>query len=340
MDEFVKPKSLIIVDGLWLLRRPAIRKFFSHRIFIECSPRVRLFRRVNRDLVERGRNAANVKRQFLQHVAPMHDRFVKPQVRWANIVVTNPSENEITDLGPKNRNVTQTELTMTNSERDALLIKRFLQAQNLPGRMRLKIAARWKQISWRIIVSFAFFLKRTSDVVASFLFLVIFSPLFLLIAALIKIEDGGPIFFPQTRVGRFGREFKMWKFRSMCMDAEAKMKELLAQNQHKDGVTFKIKNDPRVTKIGKWLRKFSLDELPQFFNVLTGNMSLVGPRPPVPREVALYTLTDRQRLAIKPGITCFWQIGGRSEIDFSGQVQLDVRYIESQNDLRSSKYSS
>jgi len=220
---------------------------------------------------------------------------------------------------------------MTNAELDDLLIKRFLQTQNVSGRMRLKIAARWKQISWRIIVSFALFLKRTFDVVASFLFLVIFSPLFLLIAILIKIEDGGPVFFPQTRVGRFGREFKMWKFRSMCLDAEAKMKELLAQNQHKDGVTFKIKNDPRITRIGKWLRKFSLDELPQFFNVLIGNMSLVGPRPPLPREVALYTLADRRRLAMTPGITCFWQISGRSEIDFSGQVQLDVRYIESQS---------
>src|SRR6185503_18126910 len=113
-------------------------------------------------------------------------------------------------------------------------------------------------------------------------------PLFLLIYLLIKLEDRGPIFFVQTRVGQFGREFKMYKFRSMCMDAEQRLKDLLAQNQHKDGVTFKIKDDPRITRIGRWLRKFSLDELPQFFNVLIGDMSLVGPRPPVPREVALY----------------------------------------------------
>jgi exopolysaccharide biosynthesis polyprenyl glycosylphosphotransferase len=220
---------------------------------------------------------------------------------------------------------------MTNAELDGLLIKHYLQTQNLSGRMHLKLSMRWKQISWRVVVSFAFILKRAFDVVASFLFLLVFSPLFLLIAAMIKIEDGGPVFFPQTRVGRFGQEFKMWKFRSMCMDAEAKMKELLAHNQHKDGVTFKIKNDPRITKVGKLLRKFSLDELPQFFNVLTGNMSLVGPRPPLPREVALYTLDNRRRLTVKPGITCFWQIGGRSEIDFLHQVQLDVRYIESQS---------
>jgi len=147
---------------------------------------------------------------------------------------------------------------------------------------------------------------------------------------LIKFEDGGPIFFVQTRVGQHGRHFKMYKFRSMCMDAEQRLRDLLAKNQHKEGVTFKIKDDPRVTRAGRWLRKFSLDELPQFYNVLAGDMSLVGPRPPVPREVAKYTPADRRRLAIKPGITCIWQISGRSEIDFSGQVQLDVSYIETQ----------
>ena len=220
---------------------------------------------------------------------------------------------------------------MSDAELNHLLVKRFLQTQTVHGRLRLQLAARWKQFAWRMVVSSTLLLKRIFDVIASALFLLVFSPLFLLIAALIKIEDGGPIFFPQTRVGKFGREFKMWKFRSMCLDAEAKMKELLAKNQHAEGVTFKIKNDPRITKIGKWLRKFSLDELPQFFNVLIGDMSLVGPRPPVPREVALYSIAHRQRLLVQPGITCFWQIGGRSEIDFSGQVQLDVRYIESQS---------
>jgi lipopolysaccharide/colanic/teichoic acid biosynthesis glycosyltransferase len=123
----------------------------------------------------------------------------------------------------------------------------------------------------------------------------------------------------------------MYKFRSMCPDAEARLQALLGQNHHAEGVTFKLKDDPRLTRIGKWLRKYSFDELPQFFNVLKGDMSLVGPRPPVPREVELYSLADRRRLAVKPGITCLWQISGRSEIDFSGQVRLDVRYIETQN---------
>ena len=164
--------------------------------------------------------------------------------------------------------------------------------------------------------------------VASFLALVLLSPLFLLIAILIKLEDRGPVFFRQTRVGQFGREFTMLKYRSMCLDAEERLKELLARNRHRDGVTFKIADDPRITRVGKWLRKFSFDELPQLYNVLIGDMSLVGPRPPVPREVALYSLGDRRRLLVKPGITCIWQISGRSEIDFSGQVLLDVKYIE------------
>jgi exopolysaccharide biosynthesis polyprenyl glycosylphosphotransferase len=220
---------------------------------------------------------------------------------------------------------------MTDTELNALLLKRFLLAQTLHGRAWLMICAHWKKYSWRFLIGFASLAKRGFDIASSFAFLVVFSPVFLAIAALIKLEDRGPIFFPQKRVGRFGHEFKMWKFRSMCLNAEEKMNELLAKNQHKDGVTFKIKNDPRITRVGKWLRKFSLDELPQFYNVLIGDMSLVGPRPPVPREVALYTCADRRRLAVAPGITCFWQIGGRSEIDFSGQVRLDVRYIESQS---------
>jgi lipopolysaccharide/colanic/teichoic acid biosynthesis glycosyltransferase len=122
----------------------------------------------------------------------------------------------------------------------------------------------------------------------------------------------------------------MYKVRSMCLDAEQRLKDLLAKNQHKEGVTFKLKDDPRITRVGKLLRKFSLDELPQLYNVLIGDMSIVGPRPPVPREVAKYSLEHRRRLAIKPGITCIWQVSGRSEIDFSGQVQLDVNYIEHQ----------
>ena len=171
-------------------------------------------------------------------------------------------------------------------------------------------------------------LKRAFDIFGSIAFLIAFSPLYLMLALLVKLEDRGPVFFCQNRVGRFGKVLKMHKFRSMRINAEAELEKLLAQNQHAQGVTFKMKKDPRITRVGKWLRRFSLDELPQFFDVLKGNMSLVGPRPPTPREVSLYSPADRRRLAVKPGITCIWQVSGRSNIDFSGQVKLDVQYIE------------
>jgi len=174
-------------------------------------------------------------------------------------------------------------------------------------------------------------IKRVFDLLVTAVVVVLAAPLLLLVAAIIKLDDGGPVIFRQTRVGRFGRRFGMYKFRSMCPNAEARLAEVLARNRHGDGVTFKIQNDPRLTRIGKWLRKTSIDELPQLFNVLKGDMTLVGPRPPLPREAARYTLADRRRLAVKPGITCLWQIGGRSRLDFPKQVTLDVQYIEDRN---------
>ena len=195
--------------------------------------------------------------------------------------------------------------------------------------LNVKLAC--KRLAWLCRIYRGPVLKRSFDSTASLILLALFSPLFLVIALLVKWEDGGPIIFTQTRVGKFGREFKMFKFRSMCLDAEQRLQELMSKNRHANGVTFKIENDPRITRVGRWLRKFSLDELPQIYNVLIGDMALVGPRPPLPREVARYTLADRRRLAAAPGITCFWQISGRSEIDFAGQVKLDVRYIESQD---------
>jgi lipopolysaccharide/colanic/teichoic acid biosynthesis glycosyltransferase len=198
-------------------------------------------------------------------------------------------------------------------------------------RRRHQLNLHRKRMMWQWLVGGAHVTKRVLDLVASGCALIVLSPCLGLIALLIKREDRGPILFRQIRVGQYGREFRMLKFRSMRNGAEAGLQELLAQNQHQVGVTFKIKDDPRITRVGKWIRKFSLDELPQLWNVFRGDMSLVGPRPPVPREVALYTLADRRRLAVKPGITCIWQISGRAEIDFPGQVQLDVRYIESRS---------
>jgi exopolysaccharide biosynthesis polyprenyl glycosylphosphotransferase len=211
------------------------------------------------------------------------------------------------------------------------LLKHFEQFQSTPGRWRLQLGVRIKRIAWLWLTRGATTAKRAMDLLVSTLVLLGLSPLLLLVALLIKLEDRGPVLFRQTRVGRAGREFPMYKFRSMRPDAEQRLQELLARNHHPQGVTFKIKDDPRITRVGRWLRKFSLDELPQFYNVLIGNMSVVGPRPPLPREVALYSLPDRRRLAVRPGITCLWQISGRAEIDFQGQVRLDVRYIENQS---------
>lgn len=205
----------------------------------------------------------------------------------------------------------------------------FAVARSTFERQWLNWGVLWQRWLLRWRVSGADVVKRAADIAGSIAFLVVFSPLYLVLALLVKLEDRGPVFFSQTRTGRFGKKFQMYKFRSMRLDAEAQLEKLLAQNEHADGVTFKMKNDPRITHVGKWLRRFSLDELPQFVNVLQGDMSLVGPRPPTPREVLRYTLADRRRLAVKPGLTCFWQVGGRSNIDFSGQVKLDVQYIES-----------
>jgi exopolysaccharide biosynthesis polyprenyl glycosylphosphotransferase len=215
-----------------------------------------------------------------------------------------------------------------NDELNLLVARRHGSTTSVIGRGLRILHFQVQRLRARWFADGAGILKRILDIAASSVSLIVCAPFFLVIAILVKLEDGGPVFFAQKRVGQFGREFKMFKIRSMCLNAEKRLQELLEKNQHKDGITFKIKDDPRVTRVGKWLRKFSFDELPQLYNVLIGDMSLVGPRPPVPGEVSKYSLADRRRLAVKPGITCIWQISGRAEIDFSGQVQLDVNYIE------------
>jgi len=190
--------------------------------------------------------------------------------------------------------------------------------------------ARRKMQIWRATIYTARLFKRALDVFGAAGALLAFSPIFAITGLLIKLEDKGPVFFCQKRVGAGGKLFGMWKFRSMIMNADQVKDILLAKNQHgHTGVTFKMKDDPRITKVGKWIRKLSVDEFPQFYNVLRGEMSLVGPRPPLPREVATYKASHLRRLRVKPGITCLWQIGGRAEIDFEGQVRLDLQYIRS-----------
>ena len=218
----------------------------------------------------------------------------------------------------------------TAAERDArlaALARELSSRQSLRGRLR-RVR---KKYLWAVVIGAARGVKRSIDVAGALVGLVLGLPLFAVIAAAIKATDNGPILFWQTRVGQWGGEFAFPKFRSMHIDAEARKAALMAQNQHAEGITFKMRRDPRVTWCGRILRKLSLDELPQLWCVLRGEMSLVGPRPPVPGEVAQYTLADRRRLDAKPGLTCIWQVSGRGDIPFPQQVRLDVEYIESQS---------
>ena len=188
-----------------------------------------------------------------------------------------------------------------------------------------------RMLIWHLAIRFSVFFKRVMDIILAVLAVVLGSPVFLITALLVKLTSPGPIIFSQVRVGRFGRHFKFYKFRSMYIDAEARKAELLKHNESGDGVIFKMKHDPRITPIGRFIRKFSIDELPQLFNVILGDMSLVGPRPPLPQEVRTYTLEERKRLNITPGITCLWQVSGRSELPFSRQIALDKEYIASRS---------
>ena len=169
-------------------------------------------------------------------------------------------------------------------------------------------------------------LKRFFDIVASAIGLIMLSPLFLFLIIKIKHEDGGPAFYSQERIGKNEKPFKMWKFRSMIVNADKMVEQLEEQNEI-DGAMFKIKDDPRVTKIGHVIRKYSLDELPQLWNVLKGDMSLVGPRPPLPMEVEDYTPYDKLRLTVTPGCTGLWQVTKRNDANFDEMVELDLEYI-------------
>jgi len=180
-------------------------------------------------------------------------------------------------------------------------------------------------------LAFYYRAKRMMDIAGALLGLILFAPLFVIVAILIKLESPrGPVFFRQTRIGKDGKPFLMYKFRSMVPDAEAKLPELLSRNEI-EGAMFKIKDDPRITRVGRIIRKTSIDELPQLINVLKGEMSLVGPRPPLPREVEQYTEYDKLRLTVPGGCTGLWQVSGRNRLNFRQMVELDLEYIRNQS---------
>jgi len=171
-------------------------------------------------------------------------------------------------------------------------------------------------------------LKRAFDLVGALLLILVAFPVWLVVPLAIKLDDHGPVFFRQTRIGLDGKEFRMWKFRSMRVNADAELAALLKEQGVDGKPLFKIEGDPRITKLGAFLRKTSIDEFPQFFNVLGGSMSLVGPRPQVPAEVALYDRSATRRLLVKPGITGAWQVSGRSSLSWEESVRLDLGYVE------------
>jgi len=169
--------------------------------------------------------------------------------------------------------------------------------------------------------------KRGIDILGASIGLVLASPVMLLAAIAIKLDSPGPVFFEQIRSGLYGRSFSMYKLRTMVRNAEARRDEIQHLNEM-DGPVFKIRHDPRITRVGRLLRMFSIDELPQLWSVLSGEMSLVGPRPPIPAEVRLYETAERRRLSMRPGLTCLWQISGRNDVEFDEWIKLDLQYID------------
>lgn len=206
---------------------------------------------------------------------------------------------------------------------DLEIIDRNLELKMVGGLPALKLSP-------PLITGSDFMLKRCFDFCCAIVFVLLAAPLYLCIALLIKLDSPGPVFYKQTRIGLQGRPFKVWKFRTMVTNADQLQKELEAQNEMKDGVLFKMKNDPRITRVGQFLRRYSLDEIPQLFNVLFGEMSLVGPRPLPTRDVEKFSEHHFIRHEVMPGITGLWQVSGRSDItDFEKVVNLDIAYMES-----------
>ncbi len=215
------------------------------------------------------------------------------------------------------------------NDSDTELAEYWAKAATVSGKVGLTTRAKLKRSTWAFVIGATIALKRIFDILISGFALVALSPIFGVTAALIKLDDKGPVFFTQKRIGLKGQSFMIWKFRSMVLDAEKVAQLMIEQQEARDTIEIKLKGDPRITRIGRFIRKHSVDELPQFWNVFLGDMSIVGPRPVVPAEVSDYTVEARKRLLAKPGLTCFWQVGGRTDLDFENQVRLDIEYIQS-----------
>jgi len=250
--------------------------------------------------------------------------FQEPGRMWRRYVVGNPLFLYRV-WAQRRRNGSVAHPMNTSPKNEAEVLDHFNKL-NSSGSIRPRVLQA-RRVYWKWLRASGAVIKRMFDIVAGSILLVLLSPIFLLFIPLIRLESPGPAFYSQMRVGYRGEMFKLWKFRSMYQDAEARRAALESENEMTGGVIFKMKNDPRITRVGAFIRKMSIDELPQLLNVLMGDMSLVGPRPALASEVELYSIEERVRLLAKPGITCIWQVEGRSEIPFPQQVLLDEDYL-------------
>lgn len=239
-----------------------------------------------------------------------------------------PRANQTIERASVGEQVTIHQMGQEIDPKAARMVEMFAKRrfQGMRANQKLRMMLLWHVIRIKLVGQ----LKRVLDILVASVAIIFATPIMLLTALVIKLDSPGPILFRQTRVGKWGETFPCYKFRSMYIDAEQRKLELLAKNEA-DGPVFKMKNDPRITRIGRIIRKLSIDELPQLFNVIKGEMSLVGPRPALPKEVAQYTYDQLRRLNAVPGITGLQQVSGRSDVDFKRWVELDLQYISEQS---------
>jgi len=329
-------EEYLIVYGDNLLSLPSMRKLSLLRIYVDADElEITTSALQSASLSQkkeglRGSSLSAEVKKILEASTEHIEAEVSKTRKYADITINSdedPSEAVVSIA----RYVVRTDSQknpkkMSSDEREARIDQMLRQYRNPSSQTR---KAKVKKKLWTFIIKATLLLKRVLDIMVTLVALILLSPLFAIVALLIKLTDGGSVIYVQTRIGKQGKPFPFPKFRSMVINADKLKDTLLGQAERVGDVTFKMKKDPRITKIGSFIRRFSIDELPQLWCVLIGDMSIVGPRPPVPREVALYTQEDRRRLEVTPGLTGIWQVSGRSDIGFKQQVELDVLYIES-----------
>ncbi|MBN2860529.1 MAG: sugar transferase [Sphaerochaetaceae bacterium] len=331
LDRYRYTAEYLVVHGENILSLKSMRTLSALKIYVEADD-IEITSSVlqQADFSDTKETLSAQVKKILKTQSDTIEQETVSSRRFADIIISadETPEEAVLSIG---RYITRTDPrtraeTLNEKERKERIDQMLRQYRNPAGQTR---KAKIKRALWRFVIKATLAFKRILDILISLVALILLSPLLIAVALIIKLTDGGNVFYVQTRIGKQGKPFPFPKFRSMVVDADKLKDNLLDQAERKGDVTFKMKKDPRVTPIGRFIRRFSIDELPQIWCVLIGDMSIVGPRPPVPREVALYTQEDRRRLEVTPGLTGIWQVSGRSDIGFKQQVELDVLYIES-----------